>query len=70
MVLTTLKGEQSFDSLKLIVPADTFSGTDWNKFSIPTKHNASTLELVDETISQVLLNTGTNKRIEYFYLCA
>jgi hypothetical protein len=58
MVLTTLKGEQSFDSLKLIVPADTFSGTDWNKFSIPTKHNASTLELVDETISQVLLNTG------------
>ena len=58
MVLTTLKGEQSFDTLRLQVPADIFSGTDWNKFSIPTKHNASTLALVDDTISQVLLDTG------------
>ena len=58
MVLTTLKGEQSFDTLRLQVPADIFSGTDWNKFSIPTKHNASTLALVDDTINQVLLDTG------------
>lgn len=57
MALTTLKGEQSFDTLKLKVPAECFTNINWENFSVPTKHNASTFELVDEQVTQVLLDT-------------
>lgn len=57
MALKTLKEEQSFDTLKLKVPAECFTTINWGKFSVPTKHNASTLELVEQPITQVLLDT-------------
>jgi hypothetical protein len=57
MALKTLKEEQSFDTLKLKVPAECFTNINWGRFSVPTKHNASTLELVEEPITQVLLDS-------------
>jgi hypothetical protein len=57
MALKTLKEEQSFDTLKLKVPAECFTNINWGMFSVPTKHNASTLELVEEPITQVLLDS-------------
>lgn len=58
MPLTTLKGEQSFDTLKLQIPADCFGTINWKRFIVPTYFNAAS-GIFNNDVEQVLLDTSS-----------